>query len=71
MTRRAYSKHIPDFRYVTFFSERGTGIVHRANPWTKLALLALVTLVLKSAIEWRTRREHERAAVLNPEGPAR
>lgn len=36
-----------------------------------LAMLALVTLVLKSAIEWRTRREHERAAALNPEGPSR
>jgi len=42
MTRRAYSKHIPDFRYVTFFAERGTSLIHRSNPWTKLALLALV-----------------------------
>jgi sulfate transport system permease protein len=31
-----------------------------------LALLALVTLGLKSVIEWRTRRER---AVLSPEGP--
>jgi sulfate transport system permease protein len=36
-----------------------------------LALLAIVTLVLKSAVEWRTRRELERTAALNPEGPVR
>jgi sulfate transport system permease protein len=36
-----------------------------------LALLALITLVLKSAVEWQTRREVERAAALNPEGSAR
>lgn len=42
MSRRGYSKHIPDFRYVTFLAEGGTSFVHRANPWTKLALLALV-----------------------------
>jgi sulfate transport system permease protein len=35
-----------------------------------LALLALVTLVLKSAIEWQTRREYQRTAGLNPEGPS-
>jgi sulfate transport system permease protein len=34
-----------------------------------LALLALVTLVLKSVIEWRTSREYARAGALNPEGP--
>jgi len=42
MSRRAYSKHIPDFRYVTYLAEGGTSAIHRANPWTKLALLALV-----------------------------
>jgi sulfate transport system permease protein len=35
-----------------------------------LALLALVTLTLKSAIEWKTRREQERAGALNPGGPS-
>jgi sulfate transport system permease protein len=34
-----------------------------------LALLALVTLVLKSFIEWRTRREDD--VPVNPEGPSR
>jgi sulfate transport system permease protein len=34
-----------------------------------LALLALVTLVAKSLIEWRTRREDN--APVNPEGPSR
>ena len=46
MARRGYSKHIPDFRYVTFFAERGKSFVHRANPWTKLSLLAVVVALV-------------------------
>jgi cobalt/nickel transport system permease protein len=50
MTRRGYSSHVPDFRYVTYFAQTGSSIVHRMNPWTKLGLLffvvALVTVVL-------------------------
>lgn len=42
MSKRTYSKHVPDFRYVTFFAETGDSHVHRANPWTKLVLLAIV-----------------------------
>ncbi len=42
MTRRAYSSHVPDFRYITYFAQTGSSIIHRMNPWTKLALLALV-----------------------------
>jgi len=42
MPRRGYSRHIPDFRYVTFFAEVGKSFAHRANPWTKLAILAIV-----------------------------
>jgi len=49
VSRRSYSKHIPDFRFVTFFAESGASIVHRMSPWTKAALLpllvALVTVV--------------------------
>ncbi len=49
MSRRSYSKHIPDFRFVTFFAESGTSTVHRMSPWTKAAMLpivvALVTVV--------------------------
>ncbi len=50
MTRRAYSTHVPDFRYITYFAETGSSIVHRMNPWTKLALIVFsvvfVTVVL-------------------------
>ena len=42
MSKRTYSKHVPDFRYITFFAETGKSPVHRANPWTKGGLLALV-----------------------------
>jgi cobalt/nickel transport system permease protein len=46
MARRAYSKHIPDFRYITFFAERETTLIHKASPWTKLALLAIVVALV-------------------------
>lgn len=42
MSRRSYSKHIPDFRLVTHFGETGRSAVHSANPWTKAFLLAAV-----------------------------
>jgi len=50
MARRSYSRHIPDFRYITLFAESGNSAVHRMNPWTKAALLffvvALVSVVM-------------------------
>jgi len=42
MSRRSYSKHIPDFRFITFFAESGESTVHRMSPWTKAALLPLL-----------------------------
>lgn len=42
MSRRSYSRHIPDFRLVTHFGESGRSIVHATNPWTKAALLVAV-----------------------------
>ncbi|MGQ9587655.1 MAG: energy-coupling factor transporter transmembrane component T family protein [Thermoplasmata archaeon] len=39
MSRRSYSKHIPDFRLVTYFAESRDSMVHRMNPWTKGVLL--------------------------------
>lgn len=49
MSRRSYSKHIPDFRFVTYFAESRTSVVHRMSPWTKAVMLplmvALVTVV--------------------------
>lgn len=42
MSRRSYSRHIPDFRFVTHFGESGTSMVHSANPWTKALLLVVV-----------------------------
>lgn len=56
LSRRSYSKHIPDFRYVTFCAETGRSAVHSMNPWTKMSLLffvvALVTVVMD--IRWLT-----------------
>jgi cobalt/nickel transport system permease protein len=46
VSRRSYSKHIPDFRFVTFFAESGTSIVHRMSPWTKAALLPLLVAIV-------------------------
>jgi len=49
LSRRSYSKHIPDFRFVTYFAESRTSVVHRMSPWTKAVMLplmvALVTVV--------------------------
>jgi cobalt/nickel transport system permease protein len=42
MSRRSYTRHIPDFRLVTHFGESGRSAVHRANPWTKAVLLGVV-----------------------------
>lgn len=42
MSRRSYSKHIPDFRLVTHYGESGSSVVHSANPWTKAILLVAV-----------------------------
>ncbi len=42
MSRRSYSKHVPDFRLVTHYGERGDSIVHSTNPWTKAILLVAV-----------------------------
>lgn len=44
MSRRAPSKHIPDFRLVTHYAENHTSPIHRMNPWTKAVLLAFVVL---------------------------
>jgi len=45
LSRRSYSRHIPDFRLMTFYAENGKSVVHRMNPWTKGALLAIVILM--------------------------
>lgn len=49
MSRRSYSKHIPDFRFITYFAESRTSVIHDMSPWTKAAMLpvmvALVTVV--------------------------
>lgn len=47
MAKASYSKHIPDFRLITNYAERGRSITHRMNPWTKAVLLvAIVMLVI-------------------------
>lgn len=44
MSRRSYSKHIPDLRLVTHYAETGQSIVHAMSPWTKAGLLVLSVL---------------------------
>lgn len=44
MSRRSYSKHIPDFRLVTFYAESGHSYAHRASPWTKAPVLGIMVL---------------------------
>jgi len=42
VSRRSYSKHIPDFRLISHYAENGKSAVHSMNAWTKIALLACV-----------------------------
>lgn len=51
MSRKSYSKHIPDFRLVTFYAENGRSFAHRASPWTKVALLGLMVLLVIVAMD--------------------
>lgn len=44
MSRRSYSRHIPDFRLVTHIAESGRSTVHAMTPWTKAGLLVLSVL---------------------------
>ena len=44
MSRKSYSRHIPDFRLVTHYAESRTSLIHRMNPWTKAILLVFVIL---------------------------
>jgi len=45
VSRRSYSKHMPDFRLITYYSESGRSLVHDMNPWTKAALLGVVIML--------------------------
>jgi len=42
MSRRSYSKHIPDFRLISHYAENGRSHIHGMNAWTKAALLGCV-----------------------------
>ena len=44
MSRKSYSRHIPDFRLVTHYAESRRSLIHRMNPWTKAVLLVFVIL---------------------------
>lgn len=46
MSRRSYSRHIPDFRLITFYAENTTSAVHAMSPLTKAGLLVLVILLV-------------------------
>lgn len=46
MSPVALSDHIPDLDLITTYAERQTGWASRISPWTKLALLLLVVLMV-------------------------
>ena len=46
MSRRSYTRHIPDFRLVTFLAENGRSPAHMMSPWTKGVLLILTILLV-------------------------
>ena len=46
MSRRSYTRHIPDFRLVTFLAEDGRSAAHMMSPWTKGVLLVMIILLV-------------------------
>lgn len=46
MSRRSYSRHIPDFRLITFHAENTKSVVHAMSPLTKVFLLLMVILLV-------------------------
>ncbi len=46
MSRRSYTRHIPDFRLVTFLAENGGSVAHMMSPWTKGVLLVMTILLV-------------------------
>jgi cobalt/nickel transport system permease protein len=51
MSRRSYSKHVPDIRMITHHAETGTSRVHAMNPWTKAVLLLVVVALVTVATD--------------------
>ncbi|AWB26281.1 cobalt ECF transporter T component CbiQ [Halococcoides cellulosivorans] len=42
----ALSSHVPDPRLMTAMAEHGDGLLHRVNPWTKVAILGALVLAV-------------------------
>ena len=51
MSRRSYSKHIPDFRLVTHLGESGNSMIHSMSLWTKAGLLTIVVCLATVLID--------------------
>jgi cobalt/nickel transport system permease protein len=46
VSRRSYSKHIPDFRFITYFAESRTSVIHNMSPWTKAVMLPILVVLV-------------------------
>ncbi|MGZ4912236.1 MAG: energy-coupling factor transporter transmembrane component T family protein [Halobacteriota archaeon] len=42
MATFGFERHLPNLGVITHFSERGSSLVHRVSPWTKIALLPVI-----------------------------
>lgn len=42
MSRRSYTKHVPDVRLITHHAETGRSVVHSMNAWAKAVILLLI-----------------------------
>lgn len=51
MSRRSYTKHVPDVRLITHHAEAGRSVVHSMNPWVKAAVLLLVVAMVTVATD--------------------
>ena len=51
MSRRSYTKHVPDVRMITHHAETGSSAVHSMNAWVKAAILLSIVAIATVATD--------------------
>lgn len=49
MSRRSYTRHVPDVRLITHHAETGRSVVHSMNAWAKALILLLIVAMVTVA----------------------
>ena len=51
MSRRSYTRHVPDVRLITHYAETGRSVVHSMNAWAKGAILLMIVAMVTVATD--------------------